>query len=139
MKIILKDGRRYMLRFQKGEEVFSELKKFLESENIQASSFSAIGACDMAEIAVYDKENKNYKVQVFNEQFEILSLNGNSAVLNEQVALHAHTVLSRADFSTLGGHASQLLISATCEMFLIKLDGKMERKFDEETKLNLLL
>ncbi|MEK7617892.1 MAG: PPC domain-containing DNA-binding protein [Patescibacteria group bacterium] len=138
MKITLKDGRRYILRFDKGEEVSENLKKFIASENIGASYFSAIGACGLAELSYFNLETKKYQNKVFEEDLEIVSLTGNSSLLNNNVALHAHAVLSRADFSTLGGHLFKLVVSATCEVFLIKLDGKMERKLDEGMNLNLL-
>ncbi len=138
MKVILKDGRRYVLRFEKGEEVLGALKKFLTDEKITAGAFNGIGACGTAELSYFNLETKQYQSKVFSEDLEIVSLTGNGAILNGQVALHAHAVLSRADFSTIGGHVNKLVVSATCEMFLIKLDGKMERKLDEGTNLNLL-
>ena len=127
-----------MLRFQKGEEVFDCLKKFLSEQKIAASSFSAIGAASDAELFAYIGSIKKYKTEEFRGDLEILSLTGNSALLNGEVALHAHAVLGKKDFSLLGGHVNKLVISVTCEMFLIQLDGKMERKLDEETNLNLL-
>lgn len=139
MKLILKDGRRYVIRFDKGEEVFACLKEFLASQNITASYFSGIGASAMTELSYFNLDTKEYQNKVFSEDMEIVSLAGNSAVLNGEVALHAHCVLSKSDFSALGGHVIKLVVSATCELFLIKLDGKMERKLDAEANLNLLL
>lgn len=138
MKIILQDNRRYILRFDKGEEVFEALKKFLAEQNITASVFYGIGACSLAELAYFDLKIKSYQNRVFEKEMEIASLAGNSAMLNGEAALHAHAVLSRDDFFTVGGHVVKLVVSATCEVFLIKLDGKMERSLDEETNLNLL-
>ena len=138
MKIILQDDRRYIVRFDKGDEVVSALKKFLTEQNITASTFSGIGASGLAELSYFNLETKKYQNKTFNEDLEIVSLTGNSAVLNGETALHAHCVLSKSDFSTLGGHVIKLVVSATCEIFLIKLDGAMERKLDPETSLNLL-
>lgn len=138
MKIILQDNRRYVLRFQKGEEVFESLKKFLANEKIMACAFSGIGACKLAELSYFNLETKSYQNKIFEEDLEIVSLTGNSAMLNGEVALHAHTVLSKSDFFCVGGHVIKLVVSATCELFLVKLDGIMERKLDAETNLNLL-
>lgn len=139
MKVILQDNRWHVLRFETGEEVFDALKKFLANEKITASVFNAIGACKLAELSYFNFETKKYQNKAFEEDLEIVSLTGNSAILNGEVALHAHTVLSRSDFTCVGGHAAKLIVSATCEMFLIKLEGKMERKLDEEMNLNLLI
>ncbi len=138
MKLILQDHHRYILCFETGEEVFEVLKKFLADEKITASVFNAIGACQLAELSYFNLETKKYQNKVFEEDMEIVSLTGNSAMLNGQTALHAHAVLSRPDFSAIAGHLFKLIISATCEMFLINLDGKMERGLDKETNLNLL-
>lgn len=127
-----------MLRFDKDEEVLANLKKFLAGESIQASAFSAIGACASVELLYFNLETKAYQSKIIEEDLEIVSLTGNSAIKDQEVALHAHGVLSRSDFSTLGGHVFKLVVSATCEVFLINLDGKMERKLDQEMGLNLL-
>ena len=138
MKQILKDDRRIVLRFDLGEEVAESLKKFLAEEQIFTSVFSAIGACSLAELAYFNLETKKYENQIFEEDLELVSLTGNSSMLNGEVALHSHAVFSRSNFSTLGGHVVRFVVSATCEMFLIKLDGKMQRKLDDKSNLNLL-
>ena len=138
MKVFLQDNQRYVLRFDKGEEVVGGLKKFLSEKQITAGTFNAIGACSMAELSYFNLETKAYENKTFNEDLEIVSLTGNSAVLGGEVALHCHGVLSGPDFVAHGGHINKLVVSATCEVFLIKLDGKMERKLDEKTGLNLL-
>lgn len=139
MKLLLKDDQRYFLRFDSGEEVLGCLKKFLTNENIFASAFNAIGASKTAELSYFNLETKKYQNKIFEEDLEIVSLTGNSGVLDREVVLHSHTVLSKNDFSTVGGHVIKLVVSATCEMFLIKLDGRMERKLDLESNLNLLI
>ena len=37
-----------------------------------------------------------------------------------------------------GGHLNKAIISATCEMVINIIDGKIDRKFNEEIGLNLL-
>lgn len=128
-----------MLKVDPGEELIAGLKTFLAGERIQASAFSAIGACASVELLYFNLETKAYQNKLIEEDLEIVSLTGNSAMLNGEVVLHAHGVLSKADFSTLGGHIKALTVSATCEVFLIKLDGQMHRKLDEKMNLNLLV
>jgi uncharacterized protein len=139
MKVILQDDRRYILRFDKGEEVLALLKNFLSENQIPASYFTGIGACNEAELAFYLESIKKYKIDNLRGDMEILSFTGNSAMLNNEVVIHSHAVLGKKDFTTSGGHVNKLVISATCEIFLIKLDGKMERKLDPGLNLNLLV
>ena len=52
--------------------------------------------------------------------------------------LHLHINLCREDMSVIGGHLNECRVSATCEMFVRKLEGAVERKLDEAvTGLNL--
>ena len=138
MKIVLKDNRRYILRFDKGEEVFIQLQEFLMQENIAAAAFNAIGACGEIEVGYFNINLKDYRKKPFYEELEIVSLIGNSVMSEGKPMVHAHGMFSRADFTTLGGHVFKLVVSVTCEMFLIKLDGQMNRKLDEGTNLKLL-
>ncbi len=138
MKVILKDQRRYILRFDKGDEVFSELEKYLEAENISACAFNGVGAVSEVEVGYYNPSLKDYRKKPFYEELEIVSLIGNGSLVDGKAFIHAHGMFSRTDFSTLGGHVFRLIVSATCEIFLIKLEGKMERKLDAETNLKLL-
>lgn len=138
MNVILKDQRRYMLRFDKGDEVFSELQKYLEAENISACAFNGVGAVSEVEVGYYNPSLKDYRKKPFYEELEIVSLIGNGSLVDDKAFIHAHGMFSRTDFSTLGGHVFRLIVSATCEIFLIKLEGKMERKLDAETNLKLL-
>ncbi len=45
MKIALQDGKNYIFRLDKGEELFAELSKFLSDNSVAASSFTALGTC----------------------------------------------------------------------------------------------
>lgn len=47
-------------------------------------------------------------------------------------------LFSDKDMQTVAGHVNTMKVSAACEVFLIKLDGKIEREFDETTGLKLL-
>lgn len=139
MRIVLQDNRRFVLRFDKGEEVFEGLKQFLSQQAISACYFGGLGACNEIEMAFYNDHLKEYRKKPYWESFEIVSLTGNGALMAGTPVIHAHGVFARNDFTTLAGHVNKIVISATCEIFLIKLEGSMERKPDPETNLNLLV
>lgn len=138
MKLILKDNRRYMLRFDKGEEVFAKLAEFLAEEKIDNCVFNAIGAVSEIELGYFNDHLKEYRRKPYYEALEVISLMGNACMADGQPSVHAHGMFGRTDFTTLGGHVFKLLVSVTCEMFLIKLDGQMARKHNEEFNLKLL-
>lgn len=138
MKAALKDNRRYVLRFDKGEEVFAKLTEFLTAEKITACAFTAIGAFSEIELGYFNPSLKDYRKKPFYEELEMVSLIGNGGLADNKPFLHAHGMFSRTDFTTIGGHVFKLVVSATCEMFLIKLEGQLSRKLDPETNLKLL-
>lgn len=138
MKIVIQDNRRYILRFDKGEEVFVGLTEFAEQNQVSAAMFTAIGTCQMVELAYYNAFLKEYRRKPYRENYEIVSLTGNIAVLDGKPAIHAHGSFSGPEFTLLGGHVFKIETLATCEVHLIKLDGKLERKNNPDLKLNLL-
>lgn len=139
MKIVLEDNRRYVLRFDKGESVLTEILNFSKKNHISAASFTGIGSASEIKLGYYNEFLKEYRSKPFVENFEIVSLIGNVSLSGEDLAVHAHGSFGRTDFSIIGGHVFGLTVLATCEIFLIKLDGSMERKENSDLKLNLLV
>ncbi len=138
MKIILKDSRRYFLRFDKGEDAVAGLAGFMMDKNINACTFNGVGACSMVELGHYNSHLKDYRIKPFFDEMEIISFSGNGAKKDNKPAVEAYGVFSRNDFSVLAGHVSKLTVSSTCEVFLIKLDGEMKREKNTEFNLDLL-
>jgi predicted DNA-binding protein with PD1-like motif len=69
---------------------------------------------------------------------EITSLVGSISTKGGEPYLHLHINLCREDMSVVGGHLNECRISATCEMIVRKIKGRVERKLDEDvTGLNL--
>jgi len=139
MKIILQDNKTFVLRFDKGEEVFSGLQKFMQDQQISACVFKGIGACVEAELAYYNEHLKDYRKKPFYENMEIVSLIGNGGLMEGKPIIHAHGVLGRTDFSIVGGHFTKIMVSPTCEIFLTVLNGALQREKNADFNLNLLV
>lgn len=90
------------------------------------------------ELAWYNLKQKEYVNKTVAENLEIATVTGNVAMKEEEMIIHAHGVFSDKDMQTVAGHVNTMKVSAACEVFLIKLDGKIEREFDETTGLKLL-
>ena len=69
---------------------------------------------------------------------EITSLAGNVSTKNNEIYLHLHVNLSNNKFESIGGHLNEAIISATCEIIIITIDGSVDRYFDKEIGINLL-
>jgi uncharacterized protein len=138
MKLILKEGKKYVLRCDRGEDVIQELKKFCLAKKIGAAFFSAIGAASEVELAHYDFDKKRYSNKVLRQKLEINSLIGNIALLDGQIIVHGHGVFSDFSMQAQAGHVNKLIVAATCEIILEISKGKILRQHDKDIGLNLM-
>ena len=103
----------------------------------QRGAISGIGALSEVRLGYFNAEAKKYEEKVFRENIEIVSLRGNISLKDNEIFPHLHAVLSRRDFSVVGGH----LFSGTVYAFefeIIPFEGKpFVRGFDEDTGLFL--
>ena len=127
----------YVLRLDRGEELISSIKKLCEIENIGLATIEGLGACDHVVLGLYDINQQVYHKETFDEAFEITSIIGNVTMMDDEVYLHIHINIADEDLHAYGGHLYECVISATCELFIRKINGQVIRKKDEETGLNL--
>lgn len=138
MIIAHQENNTYILNIERGEELISTLRDFLEKENIKAGYLTGLGAAGSLDIAYYNLATKKFERHTIKEDVEILSLTGNIAMLKDETIIHMHGTFGRKDLSVFGGHLFALHISGACEIHLTKLSGEMTRAYDEATGLNLL-
>lgn len=124
-------------RFDRGEEVHEALKKIALAENIKLASISAIGATDDFTIGVYKVDDKSYSEKNFQGIFEILAINGTITTKYGKYYPHLHISVADDKGNGFGGHLIRANISVTCEMVIDIIDGKVERKMDDEIGINL--
>lgn len=127
-----------MLRFDRGEDVIGGLRQFALEENIGAGTFSGLGATDEILIAWFDPDEKQYHDHLLTKKLEIVSLNGNIALLDGQPIVHAHGSFSDVELHNRSGHVKKLIVSATCEVSFIAMNGEITRTFDEASGLYLM-
>ena len=94
----------YVLNIERGEELFSSLRQFLDKEQIKAGYFTGLGAAGLLDAAYYDLSTKKFERHVIKEDVEILSLVGNIARLGNETIVHVHGTFGKRDLSVFGGH-----------------------------------
>ena len=124
-------------RFDKGEEILENIKKIALAENIKLASVSALGATNDFTVGVYKVDEKKYYSNEFKGNFEIVSLTGTINTMNDEFYTHIHMSAGNDKGEVFGGHLNRAIISATCEMVINIIDGRVDRYFDEEIGLNL--
>jgi predicted DNA-binding protein with PD1-like motif len=128
----------FVLVFDTGDEVVSEMTTFARENDLDAASITAIGAFSGATLGYFDIEKKEYEKIPLEEQVEVLSLIGDIALNEGEPELHAHVVLGRRDGTTRGGHLLEAHVRPTLEAVLIESPDHLKKTTDEETGLALI-
>ena len=124
-------------RIDKGEEILEQVKNIALQEHIQLASLQALGAVSKFTVGVFKTDEKKYMANEFQGAFEIVSLTGTINTMNDEFYCHVHMSAGDEDGHVFGGHLNQAVVSATCEMVITIIDGRVERYKDEEIGLNL--
>ena len=133
------DQRVFAVIFDTGEDPIEGLTRLATDQNLNASSFTAIGAFSEALLGYFDWEKKDYKRIPVREQTEVLSLIGDIAVEGADVKkVHAHVVLGRRDGSACGGHLLSAKVRPTLEIILTESPGYLQRRHDPASGLTLI-
>lgn len=126
-----------MARADRGEEILESIKRIALAENIKLASVSALGAVDDFTVGVYNVEEKKYYSNNFTGSFEIVSLTGTINTMNGEFYAHLHMSAGNDRGEVFGGHLNKATVSATCEMVITLINGRVDREYDEITGLNL--
>ncbi len=137
MKHVLTNPYHEVLRFDMGEEVVAGILDFAKRRGIEAAWLSAIGSAQEIELGFYDLRKREYITKTFRAPMELVGASGTLAVSDNAPALHLHGSVGFPDHATRGGHIHRMVANATVEVFIYKIDGRLERQHDEGTGLNL--
>lgn len=124
-------------RIDKNEEILEKVKEIALKENIKLAAISALGAVGNFTVGVFKTDEKKYYANSFQGDFEIVSLTGTINTMNDEFYSHLHMSAGDSEGKVFGGHLNKAIVSATCEMVINIIDGKVDRYHDEEIGLNL--
>lgn len=124
-------------RIDRGEEILDAIKEIALKEEIKLANLSALGAVGEFTVGVFKTREKKYYSNDFSGDFEIVSLTGTINTMNNEFYCHLHMSAGDADGRVFGGHLNRAVVSATCELIIAIIDGKVDRIFNEEVGLNL--
>lgn len=135
-----RSGDSYLIALERGEAFIAEMTAFCEREGIKNAFFHGLGAIERVQIGYYDLAKKEYFFRNEPGIFEVASLTGNVALVEDAPFIHAHAVLSRCDESCacIGAHIKEAYVAVTLEILLTPLTTDAKRKLNEEIGLKLL-
>ncbi|NLI98864.1 DNA-binding protein [bacterium] len=132
------DGKAYLLRFDKGEEVVAKLLDWAAKTKLDGAFLTGIGAVEQPKLGYYDAHKKAYIDREFDGEYEIASLAGNLGWDEANPLAHIHVSISGPNFLAFGGHLYSAIVSGTLEMNVIPFQSRLNRRYREELNLKLL-
>lgn len=134
------DGRRTIVAvYETGDELPGGLELLCLDEDLDASSFSAIGAFRRATLGYFDWSIKDYRKIDVDEQVEVVSLAGNITRLESgEPKVHAHAVVGTREGDARCGHLLSAEVRPTLEVVVEESPGHLRRRHDPETGLALI-
>ena len=126
-----------VVRIDKGEEILEKIKEVAIRENIKLATVTALGATSDFTVGVFKTEEKKYYSNSFKGDFEIVSLTGSINTMNNEFYTHIHMSAGDEKGTVFGGHLNKAIVSATCEMFIHIIEGKVDRELNKDIGLNL--
>lgn len=131
-------GTTYVIRLEREDEIIDSLKTLVEKEKIRGGFFYGLGAVKNVSLGYFDVEKKEYKEKSFEQEFELTSMVGDMAYSGEKIIVHAHVTLAGEDFKVVAGHLNKATVTATTEIVFNPVEGKLSKKTDPITGLNLM-
>ena len=129
-----------ILALRRGEGIVASLEKFCQEEGIKNGFFYGLGAVDEVELAHYSVKEKRYSRFKLSEPLEMVSLVGNVFLdPQKELLVHAHACFSRPNGEMIGGHLVEARISGTGEIHFNPFDLSLQKQYDEETGLKIIL
>lgn len=129
----------FLVVIKKGLPLLESLNQCLKDAHVESASFHGLGALKDPIIAYYDLAHKKFVDKKFVGVYELVSLNGNLTNTQDQKTLHIHVGLGDEEYHMLAGHLKSADVGVTAEISVIPYIGKIERKYDKETGLNLII
>ena len=127
----------YVLRMDPGEEIIASVRAFAEKESVKLASVQAIGAVGEFTVGAFDTGEKTYNSNDFRGTYEITSLLGTVNTMNGGFYSHLHMNAADETGRVVGGHLNRAVVSATCEMIVTLIPGRVDRAFSDAVGLNL--
>ena len=127
-----------VVRMDPDDEVMEQLRVVCEKEKIQLAEVNALGALKEFTVGLFNTQTKEYKSNTFTFPSEVTSLWG--TVTTQDGAFYPHLHMSAADEAghEYGGHLQKAVVSATVEMVIRPMAGRVEREFSPSVDLNLM-
>ncbi len=118
----IRDGPRWMLRLDDGQDLFRALADFARTEKLRASVVvSGIGMLRAGEVGYWD--GQQYQPRQIEPAHEMVSLHGSIAEVEGAPSVHLHVGLSGPDHRSIAGHLLRGTVGVLAEIYGEEFEG----------------
>lgn len=135
---VLNTEKPFILALKMGENLFEGILRCANAANLKSASISGLGALDDVTVAYYNLETKQYQTKLFKGMYELISLNGNIALVDGKRFIHIHAALGTEQYDVVGGHIMDAIVGPSAEITIIPLSAEINREYDAVTGLKLM-
>ena len=119
----LREGSRWMLRLDDGQDLFETLSRFAEQEGLRAGTVVfGIGMFRTATFGYWD--GTQYRPHELTIPHEVVSLHGTIARAEGAPSLHLHGAVAGPDHRILGGHLLRATVGMLQEVLIETFPGR---------------
>ena len=112
-----RDGSRWLLRLDDGQELFETLTAFATREAVGAAAIAfGIGMFRRATVGYWD--GQQYRPMELTVPHEVVGLHGTIARADGKPSVHLHAALAGPDHRLVGGHLMQATVGVLQEMLI---------------------
>lgn len=115
----------WLLRLDTGDELIDSLRSFATSNNIRfAAITSGVGMINYARMGFFCIPKNDYDIfNLDNGPYDLSSISGNIAELENQTWPHVHIVVNKKGGLTYSGHVLSAICHITMEIFITDYSG----------------
>ncbi len=118
----------HIIIIERNEKLAAVLNDIVAKHKIKGGLISGLGALKDVEMGYYELGKRDYIRKTFSEEdYELISLNGNISLKDGKPYCHLHASLGCSDFSVFGGHLFEATVAVTCEISIISMGFMPER------------
>ncbi|MGA7475663.1 MAG: PPC domain-containing DNA-binding protein [Thermoplasmata archaeon] len=119
----VRDGSRWMLRLEDGQDLFETISGFAQRENIRAGAV-VLGIGMFRRVAFGYWDGSQYQVQELTVPHEVVSLHGTIARAGGAPSLHLHGAVAGPDHRVVGGHLLRATVGTIQEILVENFSGR---------------
>ncbi len=118
-----RDGDRYLLRLDDGQDLFEAISDFARREGLRAAAVvSGIGMFRTATVGYWD--GAAYQPHPIAEPHEVVALHGTIAHADGNPSVHLHAALAGPDHRLVGGHLIRATVGILQEVLVDAFPGR---------------